>query len=118
MFDKSSPPPSLLNQEVPPDWPVRLVSAEPPALAEHYSSRRREVYVALADGSWKEAVAWAWTWNEAGRPVQWRCQLEIEGRVSWYAYDYRSIEPAGGGRLAERFGRPGFGGSGRLAMLS
>ena len=98
MFDTFPPPVRSLHQEVPVDWPVLLVRAEPPGPAEPCSTRRREVLVAMEDGSWEEAVVWAWTWNEAGRPVRWRCQVEVGGHVSWYVHDDRVIRPTGTGR--------------------
>jgi hypothetical protein len=91
MFDTFPAPARSLHQETSPDWPVLLVRAEPPAATDVCSTRRREVMVAMSDGSWEEAVVWAWTWNETGRPVRWRCQVEVGGHVSWYLYDDRVI---------------------------
>ncbi|MEY9965015.1 hypothetical protein ABIA33_003057 [Streptacidiphilus sp. MAP12-16] len=48
----------------------------------------------MRDGSWEEGVVWAWSWNAAGRPVQWRCQVELGGHVSWYVHDGRLMRIA------------------------
>ena len=98
MFDTYPPPVQTRHQEVPPDWPLLLVRAEPPGPTDPCSTRRREVLVAMDDGSWEEAVVWAWTWNEIGRPVQWRCQIEVGGHISWYVHDDRVIRPTTPGR--------------------
>jgi hypothetical protein len=71
-----------------------LALAQPPSDADPRSTRRRDVLVAMRDGSWREAVVWAWAWNSVGRPVEWRCRMEIGGHASWYVYDHRLIRPA------------------------
>lgn len=98
MFDTFPPPDQTLNEEVPAGWPALLVPAPPPQTTDPCSTRRRDALVAMRDGSWEEAVVWAWTWNEVGRPVQWRCQVEIGGHVSWYVHDYGLIRIVGHNR--------------------
>ncbi|MBF9072716.1 hypothetical protein [Streptacidiphilus fuscans] len=93
MFDSYPPPPRSLHQDVPANWPVLLLRAEPPTGGDPCSTRRRDAVVAMRDGSWEEAVVWAWAWNESGRPVRWRCQVEVGGHVSWYRHDGRLIRP-------------------------
>ncbi len=48
--------------------------------------RRRDIHVAMRDGTWQDSVAWIRAWNTAGRPVVWRCQIEIGGHAAWYVY--------------------------------
>lgn len=91
MFENLQAPSPALHQGVPQDWPVLLLRAAPPGPTEPYSSDRREVLVATGGGRWSKAVIWAWAWNEIGRPVRWRCQLEVEGQVGWYCHDGRLI---------------------------
>lgn len=86
MFDSYPAPSRSLNQEVPSDWPVLLNQADAPTEDDQCSTRRRDALVAMRGGSWQEAVVWAWTWNSTGRPVHWRCQVEIGGHVAWYEY--------------------------------
>ena len=112
MFDTFPAPDRSLHQEIPPGWPVLLGRAEPPACTDPCSTRRRDVLVAMADGSWQEAVAWAWSWNASGQPVQWRCQVEIGGHVSWYAYRAELIVTRHRARLGHVRG-PGKDGQGR-----
>ena len=96
MFDTFPAPVRTLHQEVPPTWPVLLTRADPPGDGDLCSTRRREVVVAMRDGSWVEAVVWAWCWPATGRPV-WRCQVEAGGHVSWYLFDDRLIRPVDAG---------------------
>ena len=96
MFDTFLPPAHSLHQDVPPDWPVLLVRAEPPGAGDLCSTRRRDALVAMHDGSWEEAVVWAWSWNDSGRPVRWCCQVEVGGHISWYRHDDRYIRAADG----------------------
>ncbi|WP_152628235.1 hypothetical protein [Streptacidiphilus neutrinimicus] len=96
MFDTHPAPHPSLNQDVPDGWPVRLRCAAAPAAADPCSTRRRDALVAMADGTWEEAVVWAWTWNGEGRPVEWRCQIEVGGHVRWYLHDeslIRTLDP-------------------------
>lgn len=98
MFDTHPAPSPWHNEEIPAGWPVRLSCAAAPGRDEPCSTRRRDAYVAMVDGSWEEAVVWAWTWNAEGKPVRWRCQVEIGGHVRWYSYDehlIRTLDTAG-----------------------
>jgi hypothetical protein len=93
MFDSFLPPDRSRHEEVPPDWPLLLARAEPPADGDTCSTRRRDAVVAMRDGGWEEAVVWAWTRNGTGPPPQWRCQIEVGGHISWYVHDSRLIHP-------------------------
>ncbi|WP_152626859.1 hypothetical protein [Streptacidiphilus carbonis] len=92
MFDTFPAPDRTLHQPVPPTWPLLLTWAEPPGAGDLCSTRRRDVLVAMRDGTWEEAVVWAWSWPQGGRPI-WKCQVEAGGHVAWYTYDDRLIRP-------------------------
>lgn len=98
MFDAFPPPARSCHEDLPAGWPLLLTRAEPPADGDRCSTRRRDVVVAMSDGGWEEAVLWAWTCDETGRPVRWRCQIEVGGHVSWYVHDRLLIHPVGTGR--------------------
>lgn len=93
MFDTFPAPDRSRQDAVPPDWPLLLVRAEPPGDGERCSTRRRDVVVAVRAGGWEEAVVWAWAGGDggAGGTVQWRCQIEVGGHISWYVHDDRLI---------------------------
>jgi hypothetical protein len=91
MFDAYPAPDHSLHEEVPADWPLLLVRAQPPGAGDPCSTRRRDVMVAMRDGSWEEAVLWAWTPIGASHPTRWRCQLEVGGHVSWYVHEEQAI---------------------------
>ncbi|SHN02831.1 hypothetical protein SAMN05216499_118130 [Actinacidiphila paucisporea] len=96
MFDSFPPPDRSRHEEVPSDWPFLLARADPPVDGDLCSTRRSDVVVATRDGGWEEAVVWAWTWNDNGHPVRWRCQVELGGHVSWYVHDSHLIRPVEG----------------------
>lgn len=96
MFERASvsqprlTPPTLADA-------VLLRPVDPPDAGAAWSTSARPVLLAVRGGGWASARVLAWTWNPSGRPVVWRCVVDLgDDRVGWYAYDARLVRPAPG----------------------
>lgn len=89
MFETRPRP--AVNDPLPDDWPLLLPPGPAPEPGASVTAGMRSALVGLQGGTWCEAVVWAWTWNATGRPVQWRCQIEVAGIVHWYYHDDRLL---------------------------
>lgn len=62
-----------------------------------WSLAPRMVELAVRGGGWAVARVLAWAWNPAGRPVLWRCAVDLgDGVVTWLLYDCRLMRPVPG----------------------
>ncbi|MEY9961362.1 hypothetical protein [Streptacidiphilus sp. MAP5-52] len=58
-----------------------------------WSTSARPVLLAVRSGGWAAARVLAWTWNPTGKPVLWRCAVDLDGTVVWLGYDARLMRP-------------------------
>lgn len=89
MFEKIVAPPLAVNENPPPDWPVKLTPAQAPGPGDPHSTYSWAVLVAVRGGLWRGGTVWAWTWS--WDTAVWRCQVEVLGVVRWYVYDHRHL---------------------------
>jgi hypothetical protein len=76
---------------------VLLRPVDPPDTDVMWSTSARTVLLAVHGGGWARARVLAWTWNPAGRPVLWRCAVDLgDDHVGWYGYDARLMRPTPG----------------------
>jgi hypothetical protein len=94
MFEtvSASPPPAALPSGAD---AVLLRPVGPPDSDSVWSTLERTMLLATRGGGWIPARVLAWTWNPTGRPVLWRCAVDLgDDRVCWYGYDARQMRPA------------------------
>ncbi|WP_042404776.1 hypothetical protein [Streptacidiphilus carbonis] len=72
---------------------VLLHPVDPPDADAVWSTSARTVLLAVRGGGWTVARVLAWTWNPTGKPVVWRCAVDLGGTVGWFGYDARWLRP-------------------------
>jgi hypothetical protein len=100
MFELVSVPPvrvTAFPALAPADVLLRPVAA--PDEDAVWSLAPRTVELAVRGGGWAVARVLAWTWNPTGKPVLWKCAVDLGGTVVWFGYDARLLRPAGAGLL-------------------
>lgn len=65
-----------------------------------WSLAPRAVELAVRGGGWAVARVLAWAWNPTGKPVVWKCAVDLGSTVIWFGYDARLLRPADAAALA------------------